>query len=363
MNTFIDLFSGAGGFSSGFERNGKFKCIGAIDNVEICLETHKFNFPDAQTICSDIRNVKENIFNIENVDLILGSPPCQSFSTIGHSKINSLGKTTRERYDFNDYLFKDYFRFVKKLNPKVFVMENVQQFFTKNSGLILDSVLKEAKRLGYKCDYQVMNAVDWGVPQNRKRAIVIGSRDGSIKIPERNPSSQIWTVYDAIGDLPKITDDWKVDTMEYPKLKRLTEYQKKLRNSSGLVTNNRCRMSNERAKKVFLHMKEGDRYMDLPEKVRKILPFREDIFFDRLKRLRSDQPSWAVIAHIGMDGYMYIHPTEDRTLSVREAARIQSFHDDFHFCGNMREAYVQVGNAVPPVMAEHISKHIEAYLK
>ena len=105
-------------------------------------------------------------------------------------------------------------------------------------------------------------------------------------------------------------------------------------------------------------MKQGDIYMDLPRKVRQILPFREDIFKDRLKKLVLDNPSWTVLAHIGMDGYMYIHPIELRTLSVREAARIQSFPDDFEFIGNQQETYMQVGNAVPPLMAKRIADEV-----
>ena len=109
-------------------------------------------------------------------------------------------------------------------------------------------------------------------------------------------------------------------------------------------------------------MKQGAKYMDLHPEVRKILPFREDIFHDRLKRLISDKPSWTVLAHIGMDGYMYIHPSEDRTLSVREAARLQSFDDDFVFHGNMREQYVQIGNAVPPMLAFALGNSIKESL-
>ena len=121
-------------------------------------------------------------------------------------------------------------------------------------------------------------------------------------------------------------------------------------------------MSNDRAKRVFPYMKQGSKYMDLPQEVRQILPFREDIFKDRLKRLINDQPSWTVLAHIGMDGYMYIHPTENRTLSVREAARIQSFPDDFEFVGNQQDTYVQVGNAVPPLLGKAIGKSIMNYI-
>ena len=129
------------------------------------------------------------------------------------------------------------------------------------------------------------------------------------------------------------------------------------------LKNNICRMSNDRAKKVFPHMAQGSKYMDLPSEIRQILPFREDIFPDRLKRLVLNEPSWTVIAHIGMDGYMYIHPTENRTLSVREAARIQSFPDDYYFEGGRTAALLQIGNAVPPLMASAIAKELKKQLR
>ncbi|MEI3045471.1 MAG: DNA cytosine methyltransferase [Romboutsia timonensis] len=152
--------------------------------------------------------------------------------------------------------------------------------------------------------------------------------------------------------------------VEYSKFEDLTEFQQIMRsnNHNRTVKNNICRMSNDRAKKVFSHMKQGDIYMDLPKEVRQILPFREDIFKDRLKRLVMNKPSWTILAHIGMDGYMYIHPTELRTLSVREAARIQSFPDDFEFIGNQQDTYVQVGNAVPVLMAKAIGESVLDYL-
>lgn len=121
-------------------------------------------------------------------------------------------------------------------------------------------------------------------------------------------------------------------------------------------------MSNDRAKKVFEYMNQGDIYIDLPKEIRNILPFREDIFKDRLKRLVNTNPSWTILAHIGMDGYMYIHPEELRTLSVREAARIQSFPDDFVFIGGQGQTYIQVGNAVPPLMSFAIAKNVKKAL-
>ena len=170
---------------------------------------------------------------------------------------------------------------------------------------------------------------------------------------------------DAIGDLPTITDNWRISEMPYSKTEGLTEYQRLMQSygNGKTIKNNICRMSNDRAKRVFPHMAQGSIYMDLPPEIRQILPFREDIFKDRLKRLVMKEPSWTVIAHIGMDGYMYIHPTENRTLSVREAARIQSFPDDFEFVGNQQETYVQVGNAVPPLLGKAIGESIKHYLE
>ena len=121
-------------------------------------------------------------------------------------------------------------------------------------------------------------------------------------------------------------------------------------------------MTNDRAKKLFPYLKPGMKYMELEPEIRKILPFREDIFFDRLKRIDASKPCWTVIAHIGMDGYMYIHPEEQRTLSVREAARIQSFPDDFIFVGNMQQMYVQVGNAVPYLLSKKIAESVKNHL-
>ena len=263
-------------------------------------------------------------------------------------------------------------------------MENVPQFLTKYKG----KMFKEVKRIineelpeyTLKEEVKVLNSVNYGVPQNRRRMILVGlSKKHSFDYPKithwqhgsrfninpHNEEIEISnlkkhvTVKSAISDLPKITDNWRETECKYSKFKGLDSFQLEMRKKNGkTVMNNICRMSNERAKKVFSHMKQGDIYMDLPKEVRSILPFREDIFKDRLKRLVFKNPSWTILAHIGMDGYMYIHPDELRTLSVREAARIQSFPDDFIFIGNQQETYIQVGNAVPVLLAKQIAVQV-----
>lgn len=385
--TVIDLFSGAGGLSLGF-RSAGFNISASIESTAIYCKTHQYNFPECKTINASIHDIKPKDFagnvglKTDKVDLIVGGPPCQTFSSIGTPKLNSLAKHD-SKTDPRNYLFEDFFQYVEYFRPRVFLMENVPTMRTKYKGELFERVIDRIKKLNYEPHVDIVNSVEYGVPQTRKRLFIVGTRDG-IKYNFPGPThyvpnngdgpnlfehcgvlqcSKATTVLDALNDLPLIYDGCREDELPYSKGSGLTEYQKRMRNQGDTVRNNICRVSNDRAKKVFSFMTQGSKYMDLPEQVRQILPFREDIFHDRLKRLELSKPSWTVLAHIGMDGYMYIHPTEDRTLSVREAARIQSFHDSFVFFGNMREQYVQVGNAVPPLLAKALAESIEEILK
>lgn len=389
---FIDLFCGAGGFSKGLELAG-FECIGGIELKEVIAKTHQLNHKHSKTIWGDIREIPPEkfaeIIGTNYVDVIIGGPPCPTFSTIGDAKIRSVtGKPTSE--DPRNQLFLEYLKYVDFFRPEIFVIENVPNFITKYKGAIFNTAIEIIENIGknengngqgiYEVEkpVQVLNAVYYGVPQTRKRMMLVAHKKQGKKFSYPTPTHYYdqedakserlipcTTVEDAIGDLPKITDNWRVSEMPYSKNLDLTDFQKIMRkNGNGrTVKNNICRMSNDRAKRVFPHMAQGSKYMDLPPEIRQILPFREDIFPDRLKRLVLKEPSWTVIAHIGMDGYMYIHPTENRTLSVREAARIQSFPDDFEFVGNQQETYVQVGNAVPPLLAKAIGESLLNYLE
>lgn len=389
---FIDLFCGAGGFSCGMEMAG-FECIGGIELEDVIAQTHQLNHKHSKTISGDIRNLPPEeyakIINRDHVDVIIGGPPCPTFSTIGDAKIRSVtGKPTSE--DPRNQLFLEYLKYVDYFRPDIFVIENVPTFITKYKGKIFNTAVEIIENIGkdengqgegiYEVvkPVQVLNAVYYGVPQTRRRMMLVAHKKTGTQYVypkqthfydqsemERLFLKPCTTVADAIGDLPEITDNWRISEMPYSKSDNLTDYQMLMRKDGNgkTVKNNICRMSNARAKKVFPHMKQGSKYMDLPPEIRQILPFREDIFHDRLKRLVMNEPSWTVIAHIGMDGYMYIHPTENRTLSVREAARLQSFPDKFEFIGNQQETYVQVGNAVPPLLGKAIGNSIMDYLE
>ena len=410
---FIDLFCGAGGFSKGLEMAG-FECIGGIELNDIIAQTHQLNHKNSKTVSGDIRNIAPSefakIIGTDHVDVIIGGPPCPTFSTIGDAKIKSVtGRPTSE--DPRNQLFLDYLKYIDYFRPEIFVIENVPNFITKYNGKIFETAVKIIENIGkneagnkkgiYEVvkPVQVVNAVYYGVPQVRKRMMLVAHKKRGVKYNYPEPThyydqkaeeveqqlslfslptgkcdksgrssrtlERCTTVRDAIEDLPIITDNWRITEMPYSRFENLTPYQLLMRSfgNGKTLKNNICRMSNDRAKRVFPHMKQGSKYMDLPKEIRQILPFREDIFHDRLKRLVLDEPSWTVIAHIGMDGYMYIHPTENRTLSVREAARIQSFPDDFEFVGNQQETYVQVGNAVPPLLGKAIGESLMTYLE
>ena len=379
----IDLFCGAGGLSAGLEESG-IVVVAAIEKIEVFCKTFKYNFPDAVTITGDISDITPHDFsertgiNKGSVNLIAGGPPCKTFSTIGVPKIKSVLQADIKS-DPRNYLYQQFFDYVEYYDPDIFLMENVPRMKSVYKGVLFNRITDFVVKLGYEPHSAILNSLNYGVPQSRKRLFLVGTKNGiRFQFPEpthalqeheqgtmtfnglRNKNPR--TVYDAIGDLPIISDGCRDDELPCSKNENLTEYQLLVRNKTGVVRNNICRVSNERAKRIFRYMEQGSRYMDLDSEIRKILPFREDIFHDRLKRLDMSKPSWTVLAHIGMDGYMYIHPTQNRTLSVREAARIQSFRDSFIITGNMREQYVQVGNAVPPLLAQAIGNCLRTSL-
>ena len=371
----IDLFCGAGGSSTGFKLAG-FNLVGALDNNQKAAATHKLNYPECMTVVGDIEKINpiefDTLIERQEVDVLIGSPPCQTFSTLSQGKIKSLGKVIKE--DIRNYYYKNYLDYVSYFRPKIFLMENVPGFKTKYEGKIFNDFLKylDENLKDYTVQYTVLDAVNYGVPQNRKRLFVCGFlKEIEFDFPKNNNElledyEEFITVENALLDLPNITDDWRVDQLPYSKNDGLTKFQKYMRGNNLWVRNNICRVSNSEAKTMFDFLSPGQRYIELTDVEKSQITFfntfKSSVIQTRCRRLPLVNPSWTVIAHIGMDGYEYIHPTECRTISVREAARLQSFPDDFVFVGNMREQYVQIGNAVPPLLSYAIAKQIRESL-
>ncbi len=371
----IDLFCGAGGSSSGFRLAG-FNLVGALDINAAAAKTHELNFPECITIIDDIttlspKDFSERIGN-KHVDIVIGSPPCQTFSSLSQGKIKSLGKDIK--LDIRNYFYKNYLDYVTYFKPKVFLMENVPGFQTKYKGEIFNDLLKyiEEQLPEYNVQHAVLDAKEFSVPQSRRRLFVCGYlKEYEFSFPTSNNAfcsdgHKSVSVAEAFSDLPHITDDWRLDSVPYS-APASNPYQEMMRASLTTATNNICRMSNPKAKELFDKLLPGQRYTDLSEEQQSEVSlfdsFNSSVIMGRCHRLPLDECAWTVIAHIGMDGYEYIHPTERRTISVREAARLQSFTDDFVFVGNMREQYVQIGNAVPPLLSYAIAEQIKKALR
>lgn len=371
----IDLFCGAGGSSSGFRLAG-FNLVGALDINAAAAKTHELNFPECTTIVGDIttlspKEFSERIGN-KRVDIVIGSPPCQTFSSLSQGKIKSLGKDIK--LDIRNYFYKNYLDYVTYFKPKVFLMENVPGFQTKYKGEIFNDLLKyiEEQLPEYNVQYAVLDAKEFSVPQSRRRLFVCGYlKEYEFAFPTSNNAfcsdgHKIVSVAEAFSDLPHITDDWRLDAVPYATLAQ-NSYQEMMRAGLTTASNNICRVSNPKAKELFDKLLPGQRYTELSEEQQSEVSlfdsFNSSVIMGRCHRLPLDECAWTVIAHIGMDGYEYIHPTECRTISVREAARLQSFTDDFVFVGNMREQYVQIGNAVPPLLSYAIAEQIKKVLK
>lgn len=332
--TLMDLFCGAGGMTLGFQQAGFLPILG-VDDDSHAVATHERNFT-GESICADIRHISE----FPPSDVVIGGPPCQGFSRLGK-------QVRRERLE--NQLWRQYVRAVEQARPYVFVIENVPEFF---DDVAFDGVLEASERLGYAVAHGVLNAADYGVPQRRQRAFVIGSRVGEPSLPpqtHQRPGTENlfaslppWqTVRDAIGDLP---------------LEPTNENLHNKRNVSEL--------SLER----YRHVPPGGNRKDIPEH---LLPDcwrykdpRGGGSTDLMGRLAWDAPSLTIRTQfVKPEKGRYLHPEAHRSLTVREGARLQTFPDDFEFEGSLFQIIKQIGNAVPVELARQIALAVREHLE
>ena len=332
---FIDLFSGAGGLMRGFLDAG-FSPLYSVEVWGPAIETHKLNYPSVPLITEDIRTISnERLKQYKNkVDVIVGGPPCQGFSTIG----KRLVKDPR-----NELVF-EFIRFVNVVRPKMFLMENVRGLLTANGGKIKEAIEEEFKDIGYTTISKVLCAADFGVPQMRNRIFFFGIRNDlnikpSFPLPTHEKKDYI-TVGDAINDL--IGKENMVENHIPMKHNPIVE-----------------------ARIAFIKEGEGIPKEGLPNEI--ACGSRRDFKKNQLKnfshvykRLSRVKPATTMVP--GHNAFP-LHPTQNRSLTVREAARIQTFPDDVVFCGNRQNQCIQVGNAVPVRLAYHLAKHMANLLK
>lgn len=360
----IDLFAGCGGFSIGFEQAG-YQITKAVEFDTNIAKTYKMNHPEVDVIVDDICNIDESgAFKAGDADLIIGGPPCQGFSMAGARIRNGFIDDSR------NYLFKHYFNVVKTVKPKAFVMENVKGIMTMQNGRIFEEILRIFSDpemfdgAPYQLHCRVVKAVEFGIPQKRERMIIIGTRNTNFdfnNIWEQTKGEVLQdyphyfdmvTVEDAIGNLGATTTDGSVDN-PVP----ITDYQRYLSTDMAKLTNhtrtNHSKLAIDRMSRVG----NGENYTVLEETI-------NSVHSGSYGRLCWNEQAPTITTRFDTPaGGRFIHPIEDRTLSPREAARIQSFPDDFVFYGNKTSICKQIGNAVPPKVSYFLARLIGNILK
>lgn len=341
----IDLFSGVGGMSLGFEKQG-FDVVLANEYDKSIAESYIKNHKNTKMVCGDITklNFNDTFGKYKGkIDVIIGGPPCQGFSQKGKRKTI---------HDERNYLFKYYVDVVKLVNPKYFVMENVPNLLSAQGGMFKDEIMELFNSIGYSLKVGVLNASDYGVPQNRKRAIIIGKLNEeapNLPLPQKEKN----TIWDAISDLAFLESGQGETEQEYFSLPQ-SEYQKLLRTSSKILYNHIATKHSEVALERLALIP--------PNAGKEVLPkehITKSVYSGTWTRMRKDEISVTITTRFDTPSSgKFTHPYLNRAITVREAARIQSFPDDFRFFGNKGSQMKQVGNAVPPLLSAAIAEVI-----
>lgn len=342
----IDLFSGAGGMSVGAAKAGVEIKI-AVEADSHAAATYAHNHPDVKLINDDIRRVKSFEVRSKRAQVVLfGGPPCQGFST--------SNQRTRSANNPENWLFREFLRAIKITSPDWIVFENVKGIIETEDGLFLEYVLDGFKKLGYTTTHQVLNAADYGVPQNRSRLFVVGSLHGvPFRFPKTTTKRRV-TVNEAIADLPRLKNGATHDWREY-RGPAASRYAKAMRGKMALSPNHHVTNNAPHILARYGHIPQGGNWEDIPARLMTNYEDRSRCHTGIYHRLKANEPS-IVIGNYRKN--MLIHPYQDRGLSVREAARLQSFPDWFEFKGSIGFQQQQVGNAVPPLLAEQVFRAI-----
>ena len=348
----IDLFAGAGGLSYGLSQAGLNVVLG-VDIDKDASTTLKNNSKNMKVVTSDVRCldpeevISEAGFGVNEIDIAAGGPPCQGFS-----KSNTR---TRSMKNPLNHLYKEFFKFVKLLNPSVFILENVAGLKSFKKCAVLTDMLNTAVNIGYHTQWTILDAADFGVPQRRKRLFIIGTKHKVENIFPK-PTKNFVTVREAISDLPVLENGNHGDKMRYSKYSDLSEYQKIMRESNGTsVSNNFVTKNTDLIMERYKHIPQGGNWKDIPDDLMRNYSDKSRCHGGIYRRLWWDEPS-VVIANFRKN--MLIHPEQHRGLSVREAARLQSFPDHYTFYGARTSQQQQAANAVPPLLAKTIGENI-----
>jgi DNA (cytosine-5)-methyltransferase 1 len=359
IRTAIDLFCGAGGLSEGFRQAG-YRVLAGNDLFEAAGETFAKTHADAKFFGKPIGDLTARELLAETgltkgqLDVLVGGPPCQAYSVYNHQ---------RGLHDERANLFREYLRIVEELMPKWVVMENVTGITSIGGGTVVNAIREEFEKLGYRIEHRILKAENFGVPQERRRIFFVGTRTKApIIFPTESHdgiATPFTTIWEAIGDLPKVGNGEDPGLVEYVH-EPTCWYQQYVRGNAVVVTNHAAPKLGQINLDRMKHIPIGGSWRDIPFE---LLPAgmkraKRSDHTKRYGRMRPDGLSCTVLTKCDVHWGAYIHPYQDRAITVREAARLQSFPDWFQFEGSRTEQYVQVGNAVPPLLGNAIGQSI-----
>lgn len=369
----VDLFCGAGGLSQGFSQEGFMTAL-ANDIEPCCVDTYAHNHPETprdHIVLGDIRKVMDHLEELlagKTVDIVVGGPPCQGFSMANRQRIID---------DPRNHLYKSFVEVVKRAHPRFFVMENVKGMLG-----VANQVKEDFEEIGYSVECHVLNAKDFGVPQNRERLIYIGNRVG---VDNKAVFNDIFALSNTIPNYVLADALFALRPLKASRRKNATEQGSEesgftietntLRQTNAyidyinqgrkmmVVVNHKARYNNDRDIEIFGRLNQGDKSDD--PKIADIMPYarRNDIFKDKYFKLEAAKVCKTITAHMKFDCNMYIHPTQARGLTPREAARVQSYPDDYFFRGSYTKTFMQIGNSVPPLLGRAIAIVLKKYME
>jgi DNA (cytosine-5)-methyltransferase 1 len=378
--TFIDLFCGCGGFSLGMERAG-LRCAAAVDFNADAVAVFKKNFGHVPHVLEkDITKFApaqlSRLLDDSDVDVIVGGPPCQGFSTV--RQVDGANNGKRMIQDERRHLYKEFLHYVEFFQPKIFVMENVLGIRSASEGEYFVRVQKEARALGYRVHAQIEECVELGLPQKRRRQLFIGTRldlpnyfrPGLKPAPRACDQPSLW---EAIGDLPPLKAGEGDEVCDYDMNRRRTHVDHYGRRylygvlevqRAAKLTAHRARPHSDRDLRDFALLNEGENSKEAMDRgVEFEFPYDKETFKDRYTRQHRNEPCSTIVAHLSKDGLMFIHPTQNRSLTPREAARVQSFPDWFEFPIARTHQFRVIGNAVPPLVSEAVGIAVKSYIE
>ncbi len=385
--TFVDFFAGAGGLSCGFTQAGFRVCL-ADDHDDVCVRTYRYNHPELpsnRVIKEDIRKIVDNVdqYINEDVDIVVGGPPCQGFSSANQQRIID---------DPRNELYKYYIEAIKKIAPKFVLMENVRGMLSVAEQVVEDyrsiKINKDGNVYTYDVAYRLLNSVNFGVAQSRERLIYIAIRNDISEARSVKPEDIFKEIEASYSKHDKYNLQSALEyikPLEAPRIKGMTESDDErtgmkigpnqydscgndyLTTINGgrnltLVFNHKARYCSDVNYEIFKRLEPGEDSTN--SKIADIMPYahRNGVFKDKYYKLYADRPCRTITAHLRMDCLSHIHPSQIRSITPREAARVQSFPDDYLFLGAYLKTYMQIGNAVPVLMAKQIAEIIKQYI-